>query len=232
MGYFAPIFAFGQTGLRLATAGSEPSSGSNIIAIDNGDSFYNVGDHVFVSESDDSVPQYFGVVRTATSTQLTMELNSASNYTTDAKVWQPTRYYRFTIGPGYGELRRYRPGVKTRQTRGGQVYSTRISDPVDQVSFEWRSRGRGPAAGWVGVRDFLDDYRDGGLQSFSLGWWDHNYEEIRCSQCRQLFRQIQEEDQPSVLDSEVVGRLLDPTLGRSEYDFAVYLESLSGYVKA
>jgi hypothetical protein len=186
--YFAPIFAFGKTGEKLTTS-SGIAAGALSIELDNTDDAFVLGDNLFLSENDNSEPQFLGAIESITPAKTAITINIPVNLSkgANARVWKPTTAFQFEIGPGRGVGHRALTGVATRISRGGVPFGTRTSDNVDIIQFQFNRENWGRAFDWRGVIDYVRTNRRGTLDSFSLAYWDP-YESVggvpKCDEVR------------------------------------------------
>jgi hypothetical protein len=171
--YFAPILAYGKTSAKLSTDATI-AAGAVSIGVDNTDDAWALDDNLFISENDESETQFLGAVESIATNKLsvTVDIPVSLSKGANARLWKPTTSYELQIGPGAALARRALTGVRTRVSRGGQVFSTRTSDNVNIVEFRYDSEDFGRAFDWQGVVDWLRTNRRGGLDSFTLAYWD------------------------------------------------------------
>ncbi|MBU2051201.1 MAG: hypothetical protein KKH61_19810 [Gammaproteobacteria bacterium] len=166
-GEFRPIVAFGKSAAKTST--SSVGNAVTVIPINNGDTSYEAGDHVFISQSDDTEYQYLGVVTEAAADHVHVSLATNSDKGSSAKVWQPTTYVAFSVGP-QSVMRRVRDtGTETLVSRGGQVYGIQARDAVERLEWGWSV---GDAGDFGDFKDFISTSRDEGLSLFTLAYYD------------------------------------------------------------
>lgn len=170
MPYHKPILAYGKSDAKVTTA--PVTDAATIIPIDNSGTPhpYLVGDHVFISESDDTENQYLGTVTAETTTTITVSNPVQGAKLINAKVWQPTTYFAPTYGPGWHVSRGFDTRTEIDESEGGLWYPVNRGDPMETVTLVW------PAAeptDWDLLQTFLCTNRTGATKTFSLGWWDH-----------------------------------------------------------
>lgn len=183
--YFSPAWALGKTSDRVLNSAALPAAGSKTLTFDNTDLAFAVGDLVFVSETGGVEHEFLGRVISKASNNLSLrvEIPLQAAKAVNARVWKPTTYFRFRNPPGFEEEYRFLPGIRSRISRGGIVYSTKVADTVQWVAYVWK---HGLTSDFGGSRDWLIAQRDSGLKDFTLGWYDQSSMLARCSRVRLL----------------------------------------------
>jgi len=222
--YFPPVFCYGQVALAWVAGAGLVSD--RVFVLDEAVESYAEGDCVFATDADGGALQYIGRVAAVDYAARTIEvtLGLAAEMAAPWRVWQPARSCALDRGSGYGVEQTVYPGVRSRSTRGGLVFSTQVADRIDLLSFVWE-KGRGILEDFAAVRDYFLEQRQAGTLSSALAWWDHVGLCRRVSQVRMRFVD-------SERDLMGTGHLLADVAARNRGDFALtfYLERVSGYV--
>lgn len=125
--YFHPIFTRGQSSL-VNPAGGTYTDGADVITFDNSGGAYVVGSHVFVSRTNNTIPEYLGQVTAADASSIATELVLSRGYSTDLiKVWQPTKFWRPIWGIGNRMQITPETGGSSLIPSGGGISNTQIS---------------------------------------------------------------------------------------------------------
>jgi len=163
-----PVFAYDRA--QETTLSAQLAAGANVATVASATGWAE-GEHLFVSDADDSGAEYLGTVTDVTGTALTCQFDAYATHAIGAKVWTPTD--AVAMGDGEGEPRVERQsGVVRRQTLSGLIVNARSADRATILTFNW------PAiltASWSSLVDFLTDADvvNDGLRDFALAHWDY-----------------------------------------------------------
>lgn len=170
--YFRPIFARGKDS-QISPAQTR-SDGDLTINVATLGGQFTVGDHLFMSKSDDTLPQYLGPITLKTfvspNTTLTFTLPISRGFSSDStKIWTPTKFWRPEWGTTANAAKGKESGVNTRMSIGGQPNATQVADPSETLTFDFNPSLPPDMANW---EVFLFTDMLGGLKSFSVSWYD------------------------------------------------------------
>ncbi len=123
--YFKPIFARGKTNTKTPTGTYDDDD--NVFTLNNAGGEYVIGDDVFVSVDDDTLPLYLGEVTAASAGSITTVMSLSGGYSTATiSIWEPTASWR----PKYGINVIFRGsldyGVNTRSKADGLIQNTKV----------------------------------------------------------------------------------------------------------
>ncbi len=179
--FFRPIFARGQDSLVNPSSTTE-SDGSTVFNVSPSAGQYIVGDHIFVSKADDSVPQYLGQMTAKNGNLITTPLALSRGYTNaSVKIWRPTKFWRPAWGTNASPTKRKESGVSTRMSIGGQPNATQVADPSESATFNFSPTLPADIANW---ETFLFTDMLNGLNSFAMAWWDPMLDRTRLVQVK------------------------------------------------
>ncbi len=171
-----PIFCKGR--LALKTASGTVGAGVKVFTISNSSNPLAVGDPIFISKSDFTIPQYLGLATAATTTTLTTTMTTAAAKGTGALLWKPETTCTFLYGPGAKQRRSTATGVTLKFSRGGVALPTRVGDAIEQLTLTWAGV---PYGEFMRFRDFIIDEMSAGLDEFTAAWWDYFSEQAQCA---------------------------------------------------
>ena len=224
--YFPPIFAFGrQSEASLDTSAGDVFDVNTKIIQDVNITLFPVGTPIFISSATYSSVQFLGEVQAASGDAIQTRFPIQTDYGQLAQLWKPTQSFQFERGSGYNVLWAYQPNIVTDRGATGQWFVTRVFPSTqDSLSLIWNNpKGRGVPSDWYAVRDFLDDYRRGGLDNFSVGLWERGRE-------RSVVLDAQMDFEGSISGSETKQIVLEEhARDRSDFRFDFFI-SFDSYV--
>ena len=123
--YFRPIFARGKTNTKTATGTYDDDD--NVFTLNNAGGEYVIGDDVFVSVDDDTLPLYLGEVTAASAGSITTVMALSGGYSTATiTLWEPTASWRPKYGIDVMFSGDVDYGVNTRQKPNGLIQNTKV----------------------------------------------------------------------------------------------------------
>ena len=125
------IFAKGRADEQ--TLGDVTAAGAQTIALAGADGIFSVGQHLFISEADDSETQWLGKVTAVTSSDVSFSRALESSKNSGAKLWRAEATRETPADVELPERRRTEPGVVTERSRGGDFYSVKVGEPKTEV---------------------------------------------------------------------------------------------------
>ena len=181
--YFRPIFGRGKTSLITVPALDD---GDTTIQLGTGHGFYSVGDHIFLSKTDNSVPQYLGPALTKSVSgpngSITVPLAVSRGFSNDlGRVWKPTKFWRPVYGTDANHTKERDSGVRTRMTIGALPTATQVADASEALRMRFSPTLPADLANW---EVFLFTDMLGGLKSFAVAWFDQMLARTRVVQVK------------------------------------------------
>lgn len=162
-----PIFAKGKTN-EQSESGSV-AAGVTVIPVADANSYFAVGQPIFISETDGTEVEYLGPAIAVSTSAVTVTHALQQAKGPGYKVWRPTDYVLMPYGissPFDGTLAL---GVETQRSLGGEVYRTKTEDSYKQAVLTWDKL---KALTWIIMRTFIVDVLNCGIYKCTIGYED------------------------------------------------------------
>jgi len=168
-----PIFAKGKTNERPESGSI--AAGATSIPVTDADSYFSVGDPIFISEDDGSEVEYLGPAISVSSSAIAVTYALQQAKGPGYKVWEPTDFVLMPYGVSSPFDRTLALGVQTQRSPGGKVYRTKIADSYKQVMLTWVKL---KATSWAALESFIVIKLNDGIYKCTIGYEDHAQDKI------------------------------------------------------
>jgi hypothetical protein len=123
-----PLFAYGSTFDYTLPDGATAYQTTYSIA--DADLYINIGDAVFICETDDTDLEYLGSVTAIDAISIITQSGPKFSKNPGAKLWIPDKVFRFPISPEPSMRLPINTGVETLITSDGRIVQTRTNKPI------------------------------------------------------------------------------------------------------